>query len=149
RRDAVSDDRRQAQDLHRHGRRREGGRPPDRVPRRGSADPAAFRGRAQEERRALAHARDHLRLTTEAYQPDDVVLTTVGIDIGSSTSHLMLARLRLQRLADALSSRYVVVEREVLARSRVIDTPIRDGLIDTAALQVLIGDTYRGAKLAA
>ena len=60
----------------------------------------------------------------------------------------MLARLRLQRLADALSSRYVVVEREVIARSRVIDTPIRDGLIDTAALLALIGDTYRGAKLA-
>jgi ethanolamine utilization protein EutA (predicted chaperonin) len=59
----------------------------------------------------------------------------------------MLARLRLQRLADALSGRYVVVEREVIARSKIIDTPIRDGLIDTAALQMLIGDTYREAKL--
>jgi ethanolamine utilization protein EutA len=59
----------------------------------------------------------------------------------------MLARLRLQRLADALSSRYVVVEREVIARSMVIDTPIRDGLIDTAALQALVADTYRGAKV--
>lgn len=81
-------------------------------------------------------------------QPDDVVLTTVGIDIGSTTSHVMLARLVLQRLADALSSRYVVVARKVLGRSPVVITPIRDGLIDTAVLERLVDDTYRAAGLA-
>jgi ethanolamine utilization protein EutA len=75
------------------------------------------------------------------------VLTTVGIDIGSSTSHVMLARLRLQRLADGLSSRYVVVEREVIARSPIVDTPVRDGLIDTAALDRLVNETYAAAGL--
>jgi len=71
----------------------------------------------------------------------------VGIDIGSTTSHVMLARLRLQRLADAHSSRYVFVERRVIGRSPIIDTPIRDGLIDTAALDRLVGDTYAAAGL--
>jgi ethanolamine utilization protein EutA len=61
----------------------------------------------------------------------------------------MLARLRLQRLADALSSRYVVVERTVIAASPIIDTPIRDGLIDVAALDRLVDETYAAAGLAA
>ncbi len=73
---------------------------------------------------------------------------TVGIDIGSSTSHVMLARLHLQRLAAALSSRYVVVERVIIGRSPIIDTPIRDGLIDVAALERLVSDTYAAASLA-
>ena len=72
----------------------------------------------------------------------------MGIDIGSSTSHVMLARLRMQRLADALSSRYVVVERRVIGRSPIIDTPVRDGLIDTAVLDRLVADTYAAAGLA-
>jgi ethanolamine utilization protein EutA len=72
----------------------------------------------------------------------------VGIDIGSSTSHVMLARLRLQRLADALSSRYVIAERKVIGRSPIIDTPLRDGLIDVAALDRLVDETYSTAGLA-
>ena len=37
-----------------------------------------------------------------AWAADNVELTTVGIDIGSSTSHLMFARVHLQRLSTAL-----------------------------------------------
>ncbi len=69
------------------------------------------------------------------------------MDIGSSTSHVMLARLVLQRLADALSSRYVVVERAVLAHSPIVRTPIRDGLIDTVALERLVEETYASAGI--
>ena len=84
---------------------------------------------------------------TEAFlQPDDVVFTTVGIDIGSTTSHVMLARLRLQRLADALSSRYVVVERAVIHRSPILLTPFKaDGLIDVDSLERFIGSAYDAA----
>ena len=61
----------------------------------------------------------------------------------------MFARLRLQRLADSLSSRYVVVEREVLHRSPVILTPYAAGdTIDAAALQAQIGRWYADAGLA-
>ena len=85
----------------------------------------------------------------EEGQPDDVVLRTVGIDVGSTTSHAMFARLRLQRLADSLSSRYVVVEREVLHRSPIVLTPYAaGGVIDTAALEAQIASWYSSAGLA-
>ena len=81
-------------------------------------------------------------------QPDDVVLRTVGIDIGSTTSHAMFARLRLQRLADSLSSRYVVVEREVLHRSPIVLTPyVSVDAIDAAALGAHIARWYADAGL--
>jgi len=84
----------------------------------------------------------------EEGQPDDVVLRTVGIDIGSTTSHAMFARLRLQRLADSLSSRYVVVEREVLHRSPIVLTPYASGeQIDAAALEAHIARWYADAGL--
>ena len=48
-------------------------------------------------------------------EQDTLDLVTVGIDIGSSTSHLMFARVHLQRLSAALSSRFVVVDRSLLS----------------------------------
>lgn len=67
---------------------------------------------------------------------DNVELTTVGVDVGSSTSHLLFARLHLQRLTQGLSSRFVVVRRDVLYRSPVTLTPYRtDGLIDVDELR--------------
>jgi ethanolamine utilization protein EutA len=59
----------------------------------------------------------------------------------------MLARLRLQRLADALSSRYVVVEREVVWLSPIIDTPYVEGQIDLRSLVHTIFDWYRAAGI--
>jgi len=77
------------------------------------------------------------------------VLRTVGIDIGSTTSHAMFARLRLQRLADSLSSRYVVVEREVLHRSPIVLTPYSArNTIDAAALEAHLAGWYAAAGLA-
>jgi ethanolamine utilization protein EutA len=76
------------------------------------------------------------------------VLRTVGIDIGSTTSHAMFARLRLQRLADSLSSRYVVVERTVLHRSPIVLTPYSSGdAIDASALGSHIASWYASAGL--
>ena len=60
----------------------------------------------------------------------------------------MFARLRLQRLADSLSSRYVVVERQVLHRSPIILTPYSDGdVIDASTLGAEIASWYRAAGL--
>ena len=61
----------------------------------------------------------------------------------------MFAHLRLQRLADSLSSRYVVVEREVLHRSPIVLTPYAAGnTIDAAALASHIASWYASAGLA-
>jgi ethanolamine utilization protein EutA len=82
------------------------------------------------------------------YYTDNVELTTVGIDVGSSTSHLMFSRLYLQRLGQYLSSRYVVVKREMLHRSPILLTPYRaDNTIDAGALEAFLQDAYAQAGL--
>ena len=79
---------------------------------------------------------------------DNVELTTVGIDIGSSTSHLMFSRLRLQRRTQLLSSQFVVIERRVLWRSPIVLTPFRDdNSIDAAWLGAFIDEGYARAGL--
>src|SRR5262249_16462935 len=77
---------------------------------------------------------------------DNVDLTTVGIDIGSSTSHLMFARVHLSRLATGLSSRFVVVDRRILWQSPILLTPyLPDFTIDTAKLAAFISRSYAEA----
>ena len=79
---------------------------------------------------------------------DNVIFTTVGVDVGSSTSHLMFARVHLQRLAEALSSRFIVVGREILWRSPILLTPYRsDFTIDSEALRAFVEAAYRDANL--
>jgi ethanolamine utilization protein EutA (predicted chaperonin) len=82
------------------------------------------------------------------YYADNIELTTVGIDVGSSTSHLMFSKLYLQRLGQFLSSRYVVVKREMLHRSPILLTPYRaDNTIDVTALDSFIRAAYYEAGL--
>lgn len=82
------------------------------------------------------------------WQVDNVELTTVGIDVGSATSHLMFSHLHLRRRAQGYSSRFVVVERRVLYRSAILLTPYQaDGLIDADRLGRFIADAYRAAGL--
>jgi ethanolamine utilization protein EutA len=100
---------------------------------------------------------EHLHVTEQdareineaAWLADNVELTTVGIDIGSSTSHLMFARVHLQRLASALSSRFVVIDRRVLWQSPILLTPyLPDYTIDTGKLAEFISRSYADAGLA-
>lgn len=79
---------------------------------------------------------------------DHIDLTSVGIDIGSSTSHLTFSQLHLQRLGDRLSSRYVPVERRILYESPIILTPYASGYsIDASALAAFVEGAYRAAGL--
>ena len=75
---------------------------------------------------------------------DQIRLTSVGVDVGSSTSHLVFSRLALERL----DNRYVVSERKVLHESEVLLTPYSDdATIDALALGRFIDAQYRLAKL--
>ena len=73
---------------------------------------------------------------------DEIILVSVGVDIGSSTSHLVFSRLVLERL----DNRYVVAERSVLHESEVLLTPYagtaQDQTIDAVALRVFIDRQY-------
>jgi ethanolamine utilization protein EutA len=89
------------------------------------------------ERAAVAHT---------IWVQDNLAFTTVGIDIGSSTSHLLFAKVALQRQAQGHSSRFVVIGREVVWRSPILITPFRpDDLIDAATLGDFIDRCYRDA----
>lgn len=54
---------------------------------------------------------------------DQVSLTTVGIDIGSATTHFLVSRVTLRRLGAALMSRFEVVNTEEIYRSGILLTP--------------------------
>src|SRR3984893_5775125 len=83
-----------------------------------------------------------------AWAADNVELTTVGIDSGTPASHLMVARVHLQRLSTALSSRFVVVERKILWQSPILLTPYRgDYTIDVDDLAGFIGGCYAYARI--
>ncbi|MAF48069.1 MAG: ethanolamine ammonia-lyase reactivating factor EutA [Rhodospirillales bacterium] len=88
------------------------------------------------------------QLAGAIWSADNVEFTTVGVDVGSSTSHLMFARVHLQRLAEALSSRFVVVSREILWKSPILLTPYRpDFTIDAVELGEFIDQSYASAGL--
>ncbi len=88
------------------------------------------------------------QLAETIWKADNIELTTVGIDIGSSTSHLMFAKVHLQRKSQLLSSQFVVVNREVLWRSPILLTPFRaDFTIDADCLRAFVEDAYVTAGL--
>ncbi|WP_426243432.1 ethanolamine ammonia-lyase reactivating factor EutA [Nocardioides sp. LHG3406-4] len=75
-------------------------------------------------------------------------LLTVGIDIGSSTSHLLFAKVHFQREGHRSSDRFVVIEREVLWRSPILLTPfLPDGSIDAGELTRFVEESYAAAGL--
>src|SRR5882672_9923864 len=75
---------------------------------------------------------------------DQVVVLSVGVDIGSSTSHLVFSRIVLERL----DSRYVVTERETFYASDILLTPYSaEDTIDAEALGAFIAKEYADAKV--
>ncbi|MGQ0571294.1 MAG: ethanolamine ammonia-lyase reactivating factor EutA [Armatimonadota bacterium] len=93
---------------------------------------------------------DHIHLEgeegTAVYVGDCVTLLSVGVDIGTSTSHMIFSRLTLERQGRRLSSRFIVTERKILFRSPVIFTPYTSsGQIDAATLGKFINAAYNDA----
>ena len=82
------------------------------------------------------------------WRSERITLNSVGIDVGSSTSHLIFSRLTLRRQGIALSSRFVVVNREIIHESPILLTPYVDKTtIDTDRLGDFIHEAYRNAQL--
>ena len=77
-------------------------------------------------------------------EEDEICILSVGVDIGSSTSHLVFSRIVLERL----DSRYVVSEREVFFESDIMLTPYSVGeTIDADALGRFIEQQYSEANV--
>jgi ethanolamine utilization protein EutA (predicted chaperonin) len=80
---------------------------------------------------------------------DTVVLTSVGIDVGTATSQIIFSRLVLRRLGRELSSRFVVTERQILYLSPIHFTPYTQGRerIDDQLLGRLVDSAYQEAGI--
>jgi ethanolamine utilization protein EutA len=77
-------------------------------------------------------------------EEEKLQLTSVGVDIGSSTSHLVFSRLELT----LEGSRYRVTKREILNESHILLTPYVDETrIDVEALETFINEQYKNAKI--
>jgi ethanolamine utilization protein EutA len=75
---------------------------------------------------------------------DNVHLTSVGIDIGSSGTQVIFSRIHLRRLAEDMTSRYYVVSREQLYLSPVALTPYAsETRIDDEKLKEIIAKAYQ------
>ena len=71
-------------------------------------------------------------------------LISVGVDIGSSTSHLVFSRLRMEQR----DGQYFAVQREVIYDSDIFLTPYTDHqTIDSEKLGEYISGQYRSAQL--
>jgi ethanolamine utilization protein EutA len=75
-------------------------------------------------------------------------LKSVGIDIGSSTSHLIFSHITLRREGASLSGKFKVTNREVLYRSPIMLTPyVSATKIDTDKVNDFIHAAYKEAGL--
>jgi ethanolamine utilization protein EutA len=77
-----------------------------------------------------------------------VELLSVGIDVGSATSHLVFSHLLLVRDEMSPTLRFNIEERKVLYEGRIIPTPfLEDKSIDIAALTAFFKEEYEHAGI--
>lgn len=96
------------------------------------------------------HTHDIAALEAMQPQEDDpiwnserILLRSAGIDIGSTTSHLMFSEIVLRRQGISLSSRFQIVRKKVIYESPILITPFLDGnVIDTNKLTAFFDKAY-------
>ncbi len=82
------------------------------------------------------------------WQRDNVMLTSVGIDIGSAGTQVIFSRVHLQRVGTSLASKYVIIDRATAFESEIAFTPFADATtIDGPELGAIIDKAYRDAKV--
>src|SRR5436305_13610062 len=89
-------------------------------------------------RAAFTNANRHIS------EEEELILTSVGVDIASSTSHLVFSCLELKLEA----TRYQVTRREILNESEMLLTPyVEETKIDVEALEAFMNRQYKIAKI--
>lgn len=76
-------------------------------------------------------------------EENEIELLSVGVDIGSSTSHIIFSKIMMERMGN----RYVVTKREAIYKSEVLLTPYSDDTtIDADILGAFISSQYSLAR---
>ena len=76
-------------------------------------------------------------------------LKSVGIDIGTSTTQLVVSKLTLENRANPFSvPRIAITDREIIYRSRIHFTPLlSETVIDAPGVREIVAEEYRRAGL--
>lgn len=76
-------------------------------------------------------------------------LLSVGIDMGTSTTQLVLSKLHIQNMASSFSvPRLVITDKEVVYRSDICFTPVlEDNRIDMLKIQSFVQEQYEKAGI--
>ncbi len=79
---------------------------------------------------------------------NEIELLSVGVDIGSSTSHLVFSKLLLEKDELSPTHRFIIQDRNIIYEGRIIDTPLlHDNTIDIAKLSAFFKKEYRCAGI--
>ncbi len=77
-----------------------------------------------------------------------IELLSVGVDIGSSTSHLVFSKLLLKRDEKSPTRRFIIQDRKIIYEGKIIDTPLlNDDTIDIAELTDFFKQEYKHAGI--
>jgi len=75
-------------------------------------------------------------------------LISAGIDVGTTTSHLILSKLKLEKVYTPRGVKFEVTEREILYKGNIILTPLLDGqIIDYLKLVEFLKQEYQTANI--
>ncbi len=75
-------------------------------------------------------------------------LISAGIDVGTTTSHLIFSKLKLEKVFTPRGVKFEVTEREILYKGNIILTPLLDGqVIDYLKLVGFLKQEYQVAKI--
>jgi ethanolamine utilization protein EutA len=77
-----------------------------------------------------------------------IEILSVGVDVGSSTSHLVFSKLVLIKDEHSVTQRFNIEERDIIYEGRIINTPLLDdNTIDIEKLTVFFKEEYQRAKI--
>ena len=75
-------------------------------------------------------------------------LLSVGLDVGTTTTQLILSRLQIENRASGFAvPQMQIVGSDIIYRSKVHFTPLQDTLVDTDALKKLVSAEYENAGI--
>jgi ethanolamine utilization protein EutA len=79
---------------------------------------------------------------------NEIEILSVGVDVGSSTSHLVFSNLLLKRDERSVSRRFNIEQRNILYEGRIINTPLLDDdTIDIDKLTDFFKEEYNRAGI--
>ncbi|MDJ0988170.1 MAG: ethanolamine ammonia-lyase reactivating factor EutA, partial [Desulfobacterales bacterium] len=81
-------------------------------------------------------------------ETNEVDILSVGVDVGSSTSHLVFSKLLLKKDERSVTRRFKIRQRDIIYEGRIIHTPMSDDkTIDIKKLTEFLKAEYKRAGI--